>query len=96
MELSELTADIAQEHVSLLFVKMANCGVCDATFEKTKELLQSYTQVPFMVVSIEKIPRLSGEFLIFTAPTILLLREGGKCSANRGLWFLGSWKRHCN
>lgn len=76
MELSELKADIAQQHVSLLFVKMANCGVCDATFEKTKELLKHYNKVQFMVASIEKIPSLSGEFLLFTAPTILLFREG--------------------
>ncbi|MDR7318341.1 thioredoxin family protein [Brevibacillus nitrificans] len=75
-DLSELTADIAKHPVSLLFVKMANCGVCDATFEKTKELLQSYPQVPFMVASIEKLPSLSGELLLFTAPTILLFREG--------------------
>ncbi|QRG68208.1 thioredoxin family protein [Brevibacillus choshinensis] len=75
-ELSELRADIAQYPVCMLFVKMENCGVCDATFAKTKELLKSFTQVPFMVTSIETIPSLSGEFLIFTAPTILLFREG--------------------
>lgn len=76
MELSELKSQIAQQPVSLLFIKMANCGVCDATFAKTKELLESYPQIEFMVASIEKIPSLSGEFLVFTAPTILLFMEG--------------------
>ncbi|MED4785119.1 thioredoxin family protein [Brevibacillus choshinensis] len=76
IELSELKSEIAQQPVSLLFVKMANCSVCDATFEKTKELLKSYPQIEFLVASIERIPSLSGEFLIFTAPTILLFMGG--------------------
>lgn len=76
MELSELKSEIAQQPVSLLFVKMANCGVCDATFEKAKELLEGYPQIELLVASIEKIPSLAGEFLVFTAPTILLFMEG--------------------
>lgn len=76
VELSALKADIAQQPVSLLFVKTANCGVCEATFEKTRELLESYPQVELLVASMEKIPSLAGEFLVLTAPTILLFMEG--------------------
>lgn len=76
VELSELRADIARHPISLVFIKMANCGVCDVTYAKTVDLLKQYPQVKSMVASIEKIPSISGEFLVFTAPAILLFVDG--------------------
>ncbi|EST54336.1 thioredoxin [Brevibacillus panacihumi W25] len=74
--LSEVKDHVETNPVSLLFIKMANCGVCDATLEKTVQLLQSYPEIPAGVVSIEDTPSLAGEWLVFTAPTILLFMEG--------------------
>ncbi|GED68154.1 thiol reductase thioredoxin [Brevibacillus reuszeri] len=74
--LAELKEEIERHAICLLFIKMANCGVCDATYEKTTKLLESYPQVVGAAASIEKIPSISGEFLVFTAPTVLLFIEG--------------------
>ncbi|CAM3294834.1 thioredoxin [Brevibacillus invocatus] len=74
--LSEVKAHLEAHPISLLFIKMANCGVCDATLEKTIKLLEAYPEVEGRIVSIEKTPEISGEFLVFAAPTILLFFEG--------------------
>ncbi|WCN37425.1 thioredoxin family protein [Aneurinibacillus uraniidurans] len=75
-ELSEIKAHIERHEISLVFIKMANCGVCDVVFEKTERLLQKYPRVKSVAVSIEKTPAIAGEFLVFTAPTILLFLHG--------------------
>lgn len=76
LELTELLAEIERHPTSLLFIKTANCGVCDVTYARTIELLKQYPQVKSMVVSMERIPNISGEFLVFTAPAILLFMDG--------------------
>lgn len=75
-KLPELKGKIEHHAICLLFIKMANCGVCDVTYEKTTKLLESYPQVIGVAASIEKIPSIAGEFLVFTAPTVLLFIEG--------------------
>lgn len=75
-ELSEIKAHIGRHEISVVFIKMANCGVCDVVLEKTEKLLQKYPHVKSVAVSIEKTPAIAGEFLVFTAPTILLFLRG--------------------
>lgn len=75
-KLSEIQEHIHSHEISLVFIKMAHCGVCDVVFEKTGELLKKYPQVKAAAVSIEKTPDIAGEFLVFTAPTILLFLQG--------------------
>ncbi|CAI8710170.1 Thioredoxin [Brevibacillus sp. IT-7CA2] len=76
LELTELLAEIERHPTSLLFIKTSNCGVCDVTYARAVELLKQYPQVKSMVASIEKMPTLSGEYLVFTAPAILLFMDG--------------------
>ncbi|MFC8687263.1 thioredoxin family protein [Brevibacillus porteri] len=76
LELTELLAEIERHSTSLLFIKTANCGVCDVTYARTVELLKQFPQLKSMVVSMEKIPTISGEYLVFTAPAILLFMDG--------------------
>lgn len=75
-ELSQIKAEIERHTVCLLFIKMANCDVCDVTYEKTIKLLDNYQQVHRIAASIEQIPSLAGEYLVLTAPTILLFFDG--------------------
>lgn len=75
-QMSEVKAHLEAHPISLLFIKMANCGVCDATLDKTIKLLEAYPEVEGRIVSIEQMPEISGEYLVFAAPTILLFFEG--------------------
>ncbi|MCR8643977.1 thioredoxin family protein [Paenibacillus sp. N1-5-1-14] len=62
--------------MTILFIKTDHCGVCDSVLEKTKDMLMNYPKVEFSLVHMQEHPEVASEYLIFTAPTILILIEG--------------------
>ncbi|MCP1122173.1 thiol reductase thioredoxin [Bacillus sp. AFS018417] len=75
--IEELTAYIEQQPLLLLFIKTEDCGVCDVMLEKITQLLEHHSNVERIVVSLEDMREISGQYLVFTAPTVLLF-HGGK------------------
>ncbi|ASS77117.1 thiol reductase thioredoxin [Tumebacillus algifaecis] len=74
--LQEVQAHLHAHEQTLLLIKTVNCGVCDVIYEKTERLLEQFPQVQAAVVSADESPSIAGEFLVFTAPTILLFLHG--------------------
>lgn len=75
--IQELQELISREKGLLLYFSSDSCSVCKVLKPKVRELLQ--TQFPMMIsryVDIEKSPVISGQFRIFTIPTILIFFEG--------------------
>ncbi len=75
--IQELLDMIAMEKGLLLYFSSDSCSVCKVLKPKVKDLLQD--QFPEMIsryVDIEKSPVISGQFRIFTIPTILIFFEG--------------------
>ena len=73
----ELQDLISGEKGILLYFSSDSCSVCKVLKPKVEELLRE--QFPKMViryVDIEKSPVISGQFRIFTIPTILIFFEG--------------------
>ncbi|MFD0767867.1 thioredoxin family protein [Bacillus sp. CGMCC 1.60114] len=73
----ELAAYIEQQPLCLLFIKTADCGVCDVMLEKIMRLLEVYPNVEKIVISLEDMREISAKYLVLTAPTVLLF-YGGK------------------
>lgn len=76
MDLNELQKRIQQQHICVVFIKTEQCGVCDAVLDKTKSMLTRYSLVESILVNLHELPEVSGTYLVFTAPTILLFVEG--------------------
>lgn len=76
IEIIELKQKILNEEIVLLFIKSKNCSVCDAVFVQYGTFLNELRNVNKYYVSTEKVPSVAGEYLIFTAPTILLFING--------------------
>lgn len=75
--IQELQDMITNEKGMLLYFSSDSCSVCKVLKPKVKELLQE--QFPKMIsryVDIEKSPVISGQFRIFTIPSILIFFEG--------------------
>ncbi|MEI4831757.1 thioredoxin family protein [Bacillus sp. FJAT-53711] len=72
----ELAAYIEQQPLCLLFIKTEDCGVCDVMLEKIMQLLETYPNVEKIVVSLEDMREISAQYLVFTAPTVLLFYDG--------------------
>lgn len=63
-----------KDKLRIYFFKSNDCGVCVSILEKMKEYFKDY-DLNVYIIDIEKNPKLRGEFLVFTGPTILLLKE---------------------
>lgn len=74
--IEELVAHIEEQRVLLLYIKTENCGVCDVMLQKVSNLLKPYQNVEKVVISLEDMREISGKYLVFTAPTVLLFYEG--------------------
>jgi thioredoxin 1 len=75
--IQELQELITREKGLLLYFSSDSCSVCKILKPKVRDLLQE--QFPKMIsryVDIEKSPVISGQFRIFTIPTILIFFEG--------------------
>ncbi len=75
--LQELQEKIATEKGILLYFSSESCSVCKVLRPKVKELIQA--QFPLLhsyYIDIERSPMISGQFRIFTIPTILLFFDG--------------------
>jgi thioredoxin-like negative regulator of GroEL len=75
--LQELQEIIAQEKGVLLYFSSDSCSVCKVLKPKVSELLQlHFTGMQVRYVNTELSPLISGQFRVFTIPTILIFFEG--------------------
>lgn len=68
----ELTA---QQEAMLLFVKTDHCSVCDGLYPQVERLTELYP-FPFYYVNVAKVPEMAGQLSLFTAPVVLLFKQG--------------------
>jgi len=75
--IQELQDMIARENGLLLYFSSDSCSVCKVLKPKVTDLLQEqFPKMESRYVDIEKSPVISGQFRIFTIPTILIHFEG--------------------
>ena len=65
----------AAQEALLLFVKTDHCSVCDGLFPQVAELEDQYS-LPFYYVNAAHVPEMAGQLSLFSAPVVLLFREG--------------------
>jgi len=75
--LRELEEIIAQEKGVLIYFSSDSCSVCKVLKPKVEELLQlQFPQMTVRYVNTELSPLISGQFRVFTIPTLLVFFEG--------------------
>ena len=75
-ELSEL---ISTEPAVLLYLSTSTCNVCKVLKPKVKALLtEDFPEIAFRYINIEEYPEVSGQYSVFTVPTILVYFEGNE------------------
>ncbi len=65
----------AEQEALLLFVKTDHCSVCDGLLPQVTALEEHYP-FPFFSVNVSAVPEMAGQLALFTAPVVLLYREG--------------------
>jgi len=75
--IQELQNKIDSEKGVFLYFSSDSCSVCKVLKPKVTELLQEkFPLMQSLYVDIEKSPVISGQFRVFTIPTILIFFEG--------------------
>ncbi|MFX3625549.1 MAG: thioredoxin family protein [Ectobacillus sp.] len=75
-DMIQVKAVIGERDICLLFIKTESCGVCDAVLVQTEELLEQFPKLEGVLVSMKEVPEISAEYLVFTAPTLLVFVQG--------------------
>lgn len=77
MDVDALKNLIASEPAVAVYFSAPNCGVCHALRPKIEDLFsEKFPSVKFVHVQIDKSPGISGEYSVFSAPTLLVFFEG--------------------
>lgn len=74
--MEELKSTVQTEEAFLLLIKTENCSVCEAVEEQINHGVLDEAAVPVKKVRLKDVPEVSGEFLVFTSPTLILFLEG--------------------
>ncbi|GEL08812.1 thioredoxin family protein [Salisediminibacterium halotolerans] len=74
--LDEFYSLISDNDVAVLLVKTNGCSVCDAVEQQLEDGAVEDPEVPAARIKLEDVPEFSGEYLVFSAPTVLLFIEG--------------------
>ena len=73
----ELSQNINENKAVLIYFSSPDCSVCKVLKPKVAEMVHEYFPlIRLNYVDIQKSPLISGQYRIFTIPTILVLFEG--------------------
>ncbi|MFA8438042.1 thioredoxin family protein [Pueribacillus sp. YX66] len=75
-KLNEIKEIIAKHKITLLFISQPNCSVCHALLPQVELLLKKFPNIQSLHIDSEKTPEIIGEYLIFSAPVVIVLVDG--------------------
>ncbi|MBF7097400.1 thioredoxin family protein [Alkalibacter mobilis] len=75
-DISSLKSHIQSHPLVLLMISSSGCNVCDSILAQMTNFEREHSNVEFVMSKLDDMPNLSGEFVVFTVPTILVFFEG--------------------
>ena len=75
-DINRLKEFITDNKFCLLYIQAPDCGLCSIMLEKIEDLVLRYDSVCSARVELLVVPEVAGEFLVATAPTVLLFVDG--------------------
>ncbi|WP_273320480.1 thioredoxin family protein [Vallitalea guaymasensis] len=75
-KVNEIDNFIANNEICILLISSSQCGVCISVESKLDELAEEIGNINVSKVKIDTVPEISGKFLVFTVPTILVFYKG--------------------
>ncbi|SDC70217.1 Thioredoxin [Terribacillus halophilus] len=72
----EVEEFINENGLAILFISSPGCSVCQALLPRMEDIVQKYPAVQLGYVDGDEVQEVTGKFLAFGAPTILVFVEG--------------------
>jgi thiol-disulfide isomerase/thioredoxin len=74
--IEEAISFIKENSLALIYISSEDCSVCKVLMPKIEELLSKYEKIQSIKIDISEIPAVSGQFSVFTIPTIIFFING--------------------
>ena len=75
-DIDELKRVAAQSDLCLLYIQAPDCGLCSIMLDKIEAVAQNFNNLRSARVELLVVPEVAGEFLVATAPTVLIFAHG--------------------
>lgn len=75
-DLNHIKHVVAESELSLLYVQAPDCGLCAVMLSKIEQVTSRFPLARSIRAEIQVLPELAGEFLVATAPTVLVFAHG--------------------
>lgn len=76
MQSADIFEKIQKTPHLLAYFSFPGCSVCVALLPKIEKLVKSFLNVEFLYVNTHDTPEVSGQYLAFTVPTVILFSQG--------------------
>lgn len=73
---TEIDNFINTHEIVIAYFSTEACSVCKALKPKVQQFAENYDKVSFFYSGIDKNPEISGKFMVFSVPTIILFIDG--------------------
>ena len=84
--IEDIEQTIKDNRFCLFYIKAPDCGVCNVMLDKVGELADRFPSFCSFYTDIVEEPLITGRFLVYSGPTVLLLIEGKE--VYRGVQFI--------
>lgn len=74
--INKLKTIVAAGKLCLLYIQAPDCGLCSIMLDKIEAVAQRFDKVRSARVELHVVPEVAGEFLVATAPTVLVFAHG--------------------
>ncbi len=75
-DIKHLKVVVSESELCLLYVQAPDCGLCSIMLSKIEQVAERYPQARSLRAEIHVVPELAGEYLVATAPTVLIFSKG--------------------
>ena len=75
-DIKNIEQTITDNRLCLFYIKAPDCGVCNVMHDKIEQLVDSKPSLCSFYTDITEEPMIAGRFLVYSGPTVLVLKEG--------------------
>ena len=75
-DINRLKAFVEENKLCLLYIQAPDCGLCSIMLDKIEVVAQRFDNLHSARVELHVVPEVAGEFLVATAPTVLVFAHG--------------------
>jgi len=68
--------ELKQKEMSLIYITSRNCNVCKSIYPRLEKLMQNYGKCKMHRIETDENPEVSGEFMMFSVPGLLIFSSG--------------------